>query len=111
MSAFDPLETFPIGAKVASSDREGRLEPRITVSVTTEGVLEIFLNETGREKLIQELQKLDHSHEHFHLSVDEWAEVELQTTPYDPDDKIIEYGKVLFRPDEWDRKYYPHLFT
>lgn len=87
------------------------MEPRITVSLNAEGVLEIFLNEKGRERLIQELEKLDHSHEHFHLSVDEWAEVELRATPYDSSDKIIEYGKVLFRPDEWDRQYYPHLFT
>ncbi len=87
------------------------MEPRITISLTPEGELEIFLNETGREQLIRELQKLDHRHEHFHLSVDEGAEVELTSKPYDPDDKIVEYAKVLFRPDEWDRQYYPHLFA
>ena len=86
------------------------MEPRITISVTTEGVLEIFLNETGREKLVEELQKLNHRHEHFHLMVDDGAEVELKSKPYNPDDRVIEYGKILFRPDEWDRQYYPHLF-
>ncbi len=87
------------------------MEPRITISVSAEGELEIFLNETGREKLIEELQRLDHGNDHFHLWVAEGAEVELKSRPYAPDDRIIESAKFLFRPDEWDRKYYPHLFT
>lgn len=74
------------------------MEPRITVSLNAEGVLEIFLNEKGRERLIQELQKLDHSHEHFHLSVDEWAEVQLRATPYDPSDRSFRMEKSYSVP-------------
>ena len=33
----------------------------------------------------------------------------ISTTPYKDTDKIIGRGKVLFRPDEWDTKYYPHV--
>ncbi len=87
------------------------MEPRITISVNADGLLEIFLNEAGREKLVQELQKLDRRHDHFHLMVHEGAEVELKSKPYDRSDKIIEYGKILFRPDEWDREHFPHLFA
>jgi pentose-5-phosphate-3-epimerase len=90
---------------------EGRLEPRITISVNAEGSLEIFLNETGREKLIEELQKLDHRHDHFHLTVDGGAEVALRSKPYRGSDKIIAYGKVVFRPDDWDHEHYPHVFA
>lgn len=87
------------------------MKPRITISVNAEGILEVFLNEAGREKLVQELRKLDHRHDHFHLMVDGDAEVDLKSRPYNTTDKIIECGKVLYRPDEWDREYYPHLFT
>jgi hypothetical protein len=31
------------------------------------------------------------------------------TRPYRKGDKLLEYGKVLFRLDEWDRKYFPHV--
>ena len=87
------------------------MEPRITVSLNADGVLEIFLNEAGREKLVQALQSLDRRHEHFHLMVDNDAEIELNSIPYRSTDKIVEYGKVLFRPDEWDREHFPHLFV
>lgn len=86
------------------------MKPRITLSLSKTGVLNMFLNEAGREQLINELQALDLQHEHFHLWVQDGAEVDLQAKAYEPGDTVIEYAKVLFRPDEWDRQYYPHLF-
>jgi len=86
------------------------MKPRVTLSLTTSGSLNIFLNEAGRDQLIEELQSLDFTHEHFHLSALDGAEVELQAKTYEPNDTVIRYAKVLYRPDEWDRIYYPHLF-
>jgi len=35
----------------------------------------------------------------------------VSSQAYYPDDKVLEYGKVIFRTDEWDRKYFPHVFS
>jgi hypothetical protein len=86
------------------------LQERITISLRQDGELEIFLNEAGRDKLVKELQRLDHRSEHFHLSTEDYAEVHLQSIAYDRGNQIIDAAKVLLRPDEWDRRYYPHLF-
>ena len=71
--------------------------------------LEIWLNEEGRDLLIRELQALNEKSEHFHLAPSDFDEVEVSTRAYRPTDTVIEHGKVLFRTDEWDRRYYPHV--
>jgi hypothetical protein len=83
--------------------------PRITVNLTANGEFEIWINEKGRDLLVQELQGLNEQNDHFHLGPAEIGEVEVSARSYRPDDKIIEYGKVLFRTDEWDKQYFPHV--
>lgn len=87
------------------------MKPRITFSLKADGDFEIFVNEEGRDLLVQELQRLNKGNEHFHLGPDEiGSDIQLSIRPYQPGDKILEYGKVLFRPDEWDKQHYPHVF-
>ena len=86
------------------------MKPRITVNLTEGGELEIWLNPEGRALLVRELQHLDERWEHFHLAPEDMGEVELSTRPYRPTDTVFSWGKVLFRTDEWDRKYFPHVF-
>ncbi|MGA9723358.1 MAG: hypothetical protein WBQ86_12950 [Candidatus Binatus sp.] len=88
----------------------GIMKPRITFNLKADGDFEIWINEEGRDLLVQELQGLNKGNEHFHLGPDEDDEVQVSTRPYRADDKILEYGKVLFRPDEWDKQYFPHVF-
>jgi len=87
------------------------MKPRITVSLNASGEFEILINEAGRDLLVRELKRLDEKHEHFHLSPEGVGEVEVSSQAYYPDDKVLEYGKVIFRTDEWDRKYFPHVFS
>jgi hypothetical protein len=35
--------------------------------------------------------------------------VALSATPYHDDDTVLENGKVLLRPDDWDQEYFPHV--
>ena len=84
--------------------------PRITLSRNLDGEIEIWLNETGRDLLVRELQSLSESSDHFHLGPEELdAEVPLRTKAYQPGDEIIEWGKVLLRPDKWDAEHFPHV--
>jgi len=53
------------------------------------------------------LQSLNEKNEHFHISPA--GELEVASVPYVTGDEVIEYGKVLFRLDEWDEKYFPHV--
>ena len=82
---------------------------RITINLTPEGELEIWLNEQGRDLLVRELQHLSEKRDHFHLGPSETGEVEVSSRPYRSNDRILEYGKVYFRPDAWDREYFPHV--
>lgn len=92
------------------------MKPRITVCLVADGSFEILLNEAGRALLIQHLQCLDCAHDHFHLDhhedvgLAEAAEVPLCSIPYRAGDQVLEHGKVLFRPDDWDREFFPHVF-
>jgi len=87
------------------------MSPRITVNLTTDGEFEIWLNEEGRDLLVSKLRRLGEENDHFHLGPKKMGEVEVSSTPYRPDDKVLEYGKVLFRTDAWDRQYFPHVFS
>ena len=82
------------------------MEPRITINLTAGGELKIWLNPAGRDLLVRELQALSETNEHFHLAP---SEVQLSSQAYRPTDTVFEYGKVLCRPDEWDRLYFPHV--
>jgi hypothetical protein len=83
--------------------------PRITMSLTVGGELEIHLNDEGRSLLIQKLQTLSERNDHFHLAAWYDAEVGLGKTTYRPNDKIVDAAKILLRTDEWDRQHYPHV--
>ncbi len=86
------------------------MKPRITISLTIDGELEVHLNESGRDLLVKELQHLSEDSDHFHFGPEEaGGEVPTQTYPYRDDHKIVGWGKVLFRPDKWDAQYHPHV--
>jgi len=86
------------------------MKPRITINTSAEGELEISLNEAGRDLLMRELQHLSESSDHFHFGPEDFgSEVPVRNRPYRKGDKIIEYGKVMFRPDKWDAEYFPHV--
>ncbi len=83
--------------------------PRITMNMTSEGELEIWLNDKGRNLLVRELQALNEKNDHFHLGAFEGAEVKMNSRVYKPTDTLIDLGKVLFRTDDWDRSYFHHV--
>jgi hypothetical protein len=85
-------------------------QPRITFSRNEDGVLEIWLNEPGRDLLVRELTQLSERNDHFHLGPEEHGgEVPVRTKAYRAGDEIIDWAKVLFRPDAWDAEYFPHV--
>lgn len=64
----------------------------------------------GRDLLIKELQHLSKRSDHFHFGPEDLdGEVPVQSVPYRDGDHLIEWGKVLFRPDEWDAEHFPHV--
>jgi hypothetical protein len=83
------------------------MKPRITVNLTAQGEFEIWLNGAGRELLVKKLQALSKQNDHCHLGPTGIGEVEVCSHPYRPDDQILEYGKILFRTDDWDLQYFP----
>lgn len=82
---------------------------RITMNLNAKGELEIWLNPEGRDILVRELQGLTETNDHFHLGPRTFGEVEVSNRPYRSDDKLLEYGKILFRTDAWDDEYFPHV--
>jgi hypothetical protein len=87
------------------------MKPRITVNTTADGTFEIWINEAGRDLLVKELMHLSETSDHFHLGPEGMAEVEVATRPYRPNDTVLEYGKILFRTDEWAAKHFPHVLA
>ena len=85
------------------------MNPRITISRTDKGELEIWLNETGRDLLVSKLLGLDEISDHFHLGTYETAEIEMNDRAYRPTDEIVDAAKVFFRTDDWDQRYFPHV--
>src|SRR6185312_17557839 len=95
-----------------SFEAGGAMKPRITISTNEAGELEIWVNEAGRDLLVKELQHLSEQSDHFHFSPEDFdGEVPLQTRAYRESDQVIEWGKVLFRPDKWDAEYFPHVLA
>ena len=88
------------------------MKPRITINTNNDRELEIWLNPAGRDLLVRELQRLSEGSDHFHFgSSDLDGEVPVQSTAYRENDKVIEWGKVMFRPDEWDAEHFSHVLT
>ena len=91
------------------------MKPRVTACIRADGTFELLLNETGRDLLVEELQRLDRRWDHFHLDhfggrEDVGAiDIALSVVPYRHGDTVFEHGKVLLRPDDWDQKYFPHV--
>lgn len=86
------------------------MKPRVTINVNSNGELEIWLNESGRDLLVEELRKLSKQNDHFHLQPEGFIDdVPTRGRAYREGDQVLEWGKVLFRPDEWDREYFPHV--
>jgi hypothetical protein len=89
--------------------------PRITVVVKKDQQGEpaevyLYLNPEGRDQLVAELQHLSERSDHFHMQPDELvAEVPLCGIPYESDELVPGHVKVMFRPDDWDRQYFPHV--
>jgi hypothetical protein len=74
---------------------------RITINMTNDGVLEIWLNKEGRDLFVRELRALSESNDHFHMMPsDVPSDLELSTKAYRPTDTVLAWGKVYFRPDE-----------
>lgn len=88
---------------------------RITICIRADGSFELLLNEAGRDLMIEELQRLDHKWDHFHMDhyddpdIADATDVILSTIPYRDGDTVIEHGKILLRPDDWDRQHFPHV--
>ena len=89
---------------------------RITVGVNQEsdGIISevvLYLNESGTNDLIRELQSLSEQSDHFHLfskMIDD--DGILRTKTYSENEKTSPALKVCFRPDKWDREFYPEVF-
>ena len=84
------------------------MNPRITMNVTENGVYELWLNESRRDLLVQELQNLNERNEHFHLDSYNFG-VQLSTQPYRETDEVLSVAKVYLRLDKWDQEYFPHV--
>jgi hypothetical protein len=70
----------------------------------------LYLNPEGRDQLVQELQHLSEQSDHFHMMPDELiAEVPIGAIPYVAREIIPDHVKVMFRADDWDRQYFPHV--
>ena len=88
------------------------MAPRITINTNQDGELEIWLNPAGRDLLVSELQHLSQQSDHFHLQPHSFdGEVPVRNIAYREGDQMIEWGKVLFRPDEWDAQHFPHVLA
>ena len=91
---------------------------RVTVEIGTDkdgtpSSVELFVNAEGIKRLIEELSALSEKNDHFHWFAPVWAppDGELSQVAYHPEKPTASHLKVNFRPDSWDRKYYPHLFS
>ncbi|WP_197723580.1 hypothetical protein [Asticcacaulis excentricus] len=90
-------------------------KPRVTVCLQVDGSFEILMNEAGRDLMLEELQRLSRQSDHIHLDyyedsdIADATDIMLSAIPYRSDDTVLEHGKILFRPDEWDGEYFPHV--
>ena len=93
------------------------MKPRVTVCIREDGTFEILLNESGRDLLVSELQRLDRNCDHIHLDnfgapeIDFATDVHLSDVAYRQGDNVLTTGKVLLRPDDWDTEQFPHVLS
>jgi hypothetical protein len=95
-------------------DLNGRkqMPPRLTLVRTKEGGVELWFNEAGKALLMSEIGQLGESNDHLHMSTsNDSADINLSDIPYRPSDQVIGEMKLLFRTDDWDRKYFQHVIT
>lgn len=85
------------------------MKPRFTISLSKNNVIELYINEIARDILIQQLTGLNKTSDHVHLSANWPAEIELSEKKYTSSDTVFTEAKILLRPDEWDKEYYPHV--
>lgn len=85
---------------------------RITISRDKRGHVQIHLNEAGRDALVRALQMLSREDDHIHLAPEEFdGEVPTREVSYQEGDEVMAWGKILFRPDDWDARHFPHVLT
>lgn len=91
---------------------------RITVVVTKDDKGEpaevfFYFNPEGRDLIVSELTHLNDKSDHFHMHPAEWEmEVPLEMRAYVPEQETcMSHVKMMFRTDEWDEKYFPHVMT
>jgi hypothetical protein len=96
----------------------GMAKPRITVGVTKDDKGEpaevyFYFNPEGRDLLVSELTHLSEKSDHFHMHPAEWEmEVPLEMRAYVPaEETAVSHVKLMFRTDEWDEKYFPHVMA
>jgi hypothetical protein len=85
------------------------MKERITISLSKDGVLQVMLNEAGRDRMVRELQRLTSKNDHFHLDPDGMIDVQVSKRPYFEGDQVFEWGKVYLRTDESDALHFPHV--
>ena len=91
-------------------------KPRITVTYTRgeSGELDevlFYMNPEGRDLFVEELKRLDENWDHLHMQAEEWTvDLPLRMKAYTPDkEELVSAVKMMLRPEEWDRKYFPHV--
>ncbi len=86
------------------------MKPRITIAIDERSELQIYLNEAGRDLLMRELQVLSERSDHFHFGPEDLdGEVPVQSRAYREGERVLEWGKVMLRPDAWDARHFPHV--
>lgn len=88
------------------------MKPRLTILRDEQGILQILLNESCRDELIDALKSLDKQNDHLLLAPEEFGTeiIHTSTIPYNKTDEVFEWAKICLRPDEWDKKYFSHTF-
>ena len=88
------------------------MSARITMNLTSDGVLELWLNEEGTRSPCPRTSSARYAQRAFST----WLMgrrgsrlLQLSTRAYRPTDTVLEAGKVMLRTDEWDRTYFPHV--
>jgi hypothetical protein len=86
--------------------------PRITLCRDKDDNFQLWMNPEGRNLLVKELLSLSATSDHVHVEpayMD--PELAFRTVPYQADEIVLSWGKILFRLDEWDETHFPHVMT
>jgi hypothetical protein len=64
------------------------------------------------ELLARQLQNLSEQNDHVHIMPEAMAgKTPARNLVYRGDDRIFEWGKILFHPDDWDAEHFPHVMV